>query len=344
MKIPSQLTKLDLDHMLECAAIQWNDLAGASIFITGGTGFVGKWLLESILYANQEMNLNVKITLLSRSIPRFIREFPRLAKNSAVRLMDGDVRDFIFPKGDFTHVIHAATDVIAINSALETFDVIVDGTRHVLDFCVARDVKNMLLLSSGAIYGKQPPMLERVPEDFTGAPEVTNSESAYGIGKRSAEWLSITFAKKHNFSCKIARCFAFVGPYLSLDKQFAVGNFIRDALLGREIQIGGDGTPLRSYLYAADLSVWLWSILLYGQSGIPYNVGSDHPISILDLAMTINSVISRDQQMIKIMQPPALGAFPERYIPDISCARKDLGLDVWIRLEDALRRSIGWYR
>jgi dTDP-glucose 4,6-dehydratase len=342
MKTTPMLSKEDIDHVLTHTSPIWEKLRGARLFVTGGTGFVGKWLLESFVAANEQYSLRAEAVVLSRRPSDFKNMMPHLAVNSGITLWQGDVRNFDFPEHDFTHVIHAATDVVAGTEALETFDVTVSGTRRVLDFCKMRQVEKLLLLSSGAVYGRQPVDLEHVTESYVGAPQTMVMSSAYGIGKRASEWLACAYSAGDGAEVVIARCFAFVGPYLPIDKHFAIGNFIRDALAGGEIKIGGDGTPLRSYLYAADLAVWLWTILVEGKNGAVFNVGSDQGISILDLARTVAQVSSHPLK-ISVAKPPIPGAAPEKYVPDVSKARAELGLDVLIPLTDSIQRTMNWH-
>jgi dTDP-glucose 4,6-dehydratase len=139
----------------------------------------------------------------------------------------------------------------------------------------------------------------------------------------------------------VARCFAFVGPGLPLDANYAVGNFIRDALHGDAIRVNGDGTPLRSYLYAADLAVWLWTVLLCGVPARPYNVGSGQAICIRDLAELVARVVGNGTPVI-VAKTPAPGVPPARYVPDVSRARAELGVRASISLDDGLERTVDW--
>ncbi len=284
----------DLEYILEKTQPLWQELRGNRIFITGGTGFFGCWLLESFLAANDAFHLQARAVVLTRSPEQFQRRCPHLAQSDSIELIEGDVRDFAFPPGEFPFVIHAATESVpkhTANRPQEMLATIVDGTRRCLEFAESHGTKKFLLTSSGAVYGPQPSAMTHIAEDYRGAPDPANPNSVYGEGKRMAELLCALSAARSGMECKIARCFAFVGPCLPLDAHFAIGNFIRDAMRGGPIQIQGDGTPMRSYLYAADLAVWLWTMLFRAPSLRPFNVGSEQDLSIREIAEAVASAI-----------------------------------------------------
>lgn len=333
----------DLDSILVHTEGLWEPLRGKRIFLTGGTGFIGKWLIESFLHVNRSLGLGASLHVLSRNPCAFLSGHPWLSDRTDLGLIEGDVRSFAFPPGEFSHIIHGATSSSDPVSPIETFDTIVNGTRRVLDFSRHCSASHFLFLSSGAVYGRQPSSLERIPESFTGAPMTTLPQSAYGEGKRAAEWLVFEFGNHCGMSTFVARCFAFVGPYLPLDRHYAIGNFIRDALSGGPIRINADGTPFRSYLYASDLTVWLWTILLRGQSGEPYNVGSDESLPIKELSAHVAGMMPKHPDVL-VAKNSVPGAPAERYVPSIDKARTMLALDVWTSLDESIRKTMEWIR
>ena len=337
---------LDLHHVLELGTGLWDDLRGARLFITGGTGFVGRWMLGSLLLANEAQELGARGVVLSRDPAKFAGEAPHLVQPGIVTLAEGDVRSFGFPEGEFTHALHLATETnLGLCERMPSlqFDTAVEGTRRVLEFAAAAGVRRLLYTSSGAVYGPQPPELRRVPEEATIAPPTENTGAAYAHGKRAAEFLCCAAHVETGIETTIARLFAFVGPLLPLDAGYAVGNFIGDALAHRQIAVSGDGTPVRSYLYAADLAWWLWTILLRGESSRPYNVGSDAEISIGDLAATVAEVLGGTDG-VRIAGTPQPGVAPQRYVPDVSRAMSELGLRSTVSLEEGIRRTAEWHR
>jgi dTDP-glucose 4,6-dehydratase len=202
-------------------------------------------------------------------------------------------------------------------------------------------VGRVLFTSSGAVYGPQPPDLERLDEDYHGAPPL-GPDGAYGEVKRASELLGLLSGERHGFDFLIARCFSFLGSWLPLAGSRAAGNFIANALAGQPIKVSGDGRAWRSYLHGEDLANWLWTILLQGKHGRPYNVGSDQPIQIADLAGRTRDLLAPEVD-VQIALEPGTGPAP-RYVPSTERARLELGLSARVGLDEAILRTARWNR
>ena len=271
-----------------------------------------------------------EFTILSRNPERFQIEYPVFSNLQNVNLTQGDIRDFKFPEKDFDYIIHAATPAVTTLAPGEMSSIIIGGMQHILDMAKQCTSPRLLFTSSGAVYGPQEPECINISEDHQCSP-VTE----YGKAKLEAEKM----CGQSQIDIVIARCFAFVGPHLNKNIHFAIGNFMRDASMGNDLIIQGDGTPFRSYLYADDLVEWLFAILHRGQTMRPYNVGSPYGLSIFDLAKTVAGIFS-PHPAIKIMTPPIKGLTPSRYVPDISRITGELGVSIKTELVEAIKKSL----
>lgn len=189
----NKLLESDLEHILAHTSDLWTSLRGSTVFITGGTGFFGKWFLETFAYANFKMDADVRLIVLSRNTESFLSAYPYFGNNPTFEFIKGDVRDFQFPERPIDYIIHAATESSEkLNSGdpLAMFDTIVNGTRNVLSLAKQKKPKALLFTSSGAVYGKQPPDITHVPEDFMGGPDTTSTKAAYGEGKEQQNYFA----------------------------------------------------------------------------------------------------------------------------------------------------------
>jgi nucleoside-diphosphate-sugar epimerase len=334
---------LPAEDMLELPEEVLSALSRKRILITGGTGFVGTWLLHALERSDREHHLAVEVMALSRRPEPFLARNPRLAAWKSLKMLQGDVRDFELPPLTLDLVIHGATSaskVLNEESPLEMIDVIVRGTERVLDLARRGGAKRLLFLSSGLAYGRQPADCLALAEGQMGQLDALDPKAAYGNAKHFAEHLSLQSGLAHGIEVSIARLFAFVGPLLPLDAHFAVGNFLRDGLAGRTIRIQGDGTPLRTYLHAGELAHWIWTLAIKASPGEAYNVGSDEIVSIRELAEKVGSLCGVD---VDIAGTPVPGQAPALYVPDVRKAAS-LGLKPRWDLDESLRRTLAWHR
>ena len=333
----------DLRNIIDSCDHELRNLSNANIFITGGTGFIGRWILESIQYSNSILKTSIQATILTRSIDKFKSNAPHLAHDEAFTFIEGEVSSFFSADEKYSHLIHAATDASAElneNNPLKMFDTVVLGTRNILEFAVKSKISRVLYLSSGAVYGQQVLGVDYVQESSTGAPNCIDPKNAYAEGKRASEMLCAIYGKQFGLQICIARIFALLGPLLNLNIHFAAGNFIRDAIAGKKITVLGDGRPERSYLYPSDLVVWLLAILTRGTPGVAYNVGSEEAISIANLAKLTSSILGNHGY--EVLGLSDSGWNPGRYVPDANMICKDLGVEQKVNLTEAILRTASW--
>jgi len=333
---PWNLPASDIDAGVEKSSHFLESLRGARILVTGGTGFLGCWLVSSLLRANTSLGLDLKMLVLTRdpgAVP--IEESP------VVSLLHGDVRSLVDP-GEINFIIHGAassSSVFGEGDGIPTrmAATIIEGTHAVLDLG-AKYRARLLFLSSGAVYG---PQIAEVSESCMTAPDTLDVRSIYGQAKRLAETLCAVATESNDVSTVVARLFAFIGPKIPLNIHYAAGNFMRDALAGKPIMVHGDGRSRRSYMYAGDLPDWCWALISKGRPGVAYNVGSPEAISIAELAIRIAGITAPPLQ-VQILGTPGEKE-PPWYVPDTSRIQSELGLVLRTPLDDALRKTYVWF-
>jgi nucleoside-diphosphate-sugar epimerase len=351
----SELVREDCKQSLQGRADQLAALKGETLVVTGGTGFVGTWIAEMVAALNDLHGFKTRTVLVSRSTDLFKSARPHLASRMDLKLIKSDVRHLMEVPRETTYLVHAAATPdtrFHANNPIETMTSIADGTAAVLrttDRCA--QFKMFLNLSSALALGTQPPELERLPETHLGAPNAGSVSSAYAEAKRYAETLCMAVRSQARLPVITARPFTFIGPYQKADSPWAANTFIADALAGGPIRVSGDGSTVRSYLYGADVAFWILKMLVSGQSGSTYNLGSSDAVTLGELAERVSRNFSqRPQIQLKagmIPGNPATASQPgrsSRLVADTTLVSRELGLSPVFGLDQALARTIEWNR
>ena len=339
------LSAADMESCARRLGNRLDPLRGATIFLTGCTGFIGKWLVEALLCANDLMSLNCRLHLLTRSPQNFFQSMPHIAGRTDLVTVAGsllDAPESSFPTMDY--VVHGANLVVlptpqwaADHCRLATL-----GTERLFRLAADSGCRGALLLSSGAVYGTQALGLAApfAEEPQTLADRI-NESALYGETKRFTELFAVSLGQQYNIRVPVARCFAFCGGYLPLNSPHALISFIRDARAGRKICIRGDGRAQRSYMYGSDMAVWLLAMLVEGPHGQALNVGSEQAVSIADLAQLVQKLHGGGS--VQILNETVSANAPSVYLPSTGLTRATLLVEETVPLEQGLANTLEWF-
>jgi dTDP-glucose 4,6-dehydratase len=339
------LVQEDVEAVLEGRTALLKDLSDGHLFITGGTGFLGGWLLELLAFLNENHGFRTRVTIYSRTPKLFIERLPHLGRVPAFKFVEGDVCHLVEIPADTTHLIHAAAltdrNHFASNPT-RVGEINANATLRVLRAAqLLPDLQRFVLLSSGLTYGDTA-STDRVEESYVGRLNPFDFNAIYAESKRFGEALAAAFLSETKLPVVVARPFAFVGPYQSLELPWAVTDFIRDALAGGPIKIMGDGSTVRSLMYASDFAFWILAVAAKGHLRSAYNVGSSEAIDLLSLATRITELFNPVPEIITELGGE--GHSPTRLVPDTTKAERELGVTTTVFLQHALQRTISWHK
>ena len=302
--------------------------------VTGGAGFLGSHLCERLVTDGDD------VLALDNFLTGMPNNVAHLLGHERFRLVKADITDFVHVTGPVDQVLHfasPASPVDYLQLPIETMKVGSIGTLHALGLAKEKGAR-FLLASTSETYGD--PQVHPQPETYWGHVNPVGPRGVYDEAKRYAEALTMAYRRTHDVDTVILRIFNTYGPRMRPNDGRAIPTFIRQALRGEPMTVAGDGSQTRSVCYVDDL---IEGILRLARSELigPVNIGNPHELSMLDLARTIGRLAGSRSEVVFIPRPED---DPSIRQPDTTLARRELGWEPMVSLEEGLARTITWFR
>lgn len=340
----------DLDRIVEGSNLAWSELENKTVLISGANGFLPAYIVETLLYLNEKKDKKkTKIIGLVRNKKRALTRFAEYQNRDDLELVVQDVCNAV-SFGEhikIDYIIHAASQPSPKyygNDPIGTLLPNVLGTHNLLTIGRKNNVKCFLFFSSSEVYGQVHPSQIPIKEDTYGFLDSMDVRSCYAESKRMGETMCVSWFHQYSLPTKIVRPFHTYGPGMRLDDGRVYADFVADIVKNRDIVMKSDGRATRSFCYLADAIIAFFTVLLKGEPGQAYNVGSDkYEISILDLATILVSLFP--EKKLKVVKQECLrndGYLPSkvsRSRPDISKLRA-LGWEPETSIEVGFTRTV----
>lgn len=291
-------------------SLPWESLANKTVLITGGGGFIGAYLIKTLLHLNQLFDLGLSVVCVTRNKAsvnkrlNYCNYFPELVvfeQDMSLPLRPD------FPTADI--IIHAASQASPAyysNDPVGTLSTNIIGTINLLDFCRKRNIDKFLYISSGEVYGELVDANSAITENSYGYLDPTKVRSCYGESKRMSENICVSYSHQYGIDTRIVRLFHTYGPGLLPNDGRVFADFIHAVSAGRDIHMTSDGSSRRPFCYISDAVTGIFHVLLNGKSSNAYNLANpDAEVSIKELAEIVSSIRSDVNINVKSSCPPA---------------------------------------
>jgi dTDP-glucose 4,6-dehydratase len=311
------------------------------ILITGAAGFLGSHLCDRLLSEGHEViGLDNFITGHSENIAH-------LMGNERFSFYKHDVSNYIFIPGHVDAVLHFASPASPnpqspsgyFNLPIQTMKAGALGTHNCLGLSRANNAR-FLLASTSEIYGD--PLVHPQTETYPGNVDPVGPRAVYDEAKRFAESLTMAYHRTHDVNTRIVRIFNTYGPRMDLEDGRALPNLLKQALLGQPLTVYGDGSQTRSFCYVDDLIDGIIKLLLSDEH-LPVNIGNQDEMTILQFAKTINQIVGNPAGIVFVKDARSVRD-PQQRQPDIGRARRILGWEPRISLEEGIKKTIPYFK
>lgn len=344
------MTKLYVDSDIFDIAIRlqplYDRLSGKQLLICGGGGFLGRYFTAVFQHLNRDiLKEPCKVTVLDNFVSENNPSYDD-GERDGVTFIHHNIIDAFETDTDYDYIIQAAgiaSPFYYRAYPLETIEVSITGTKHMLEMA-SRKGARLMFFSSSEIYGDPDSKHIPTPESYPGSVSCLGARACYDESKRLGETLCRVYHTHYGVHTNMVRPFNVYGPGMGELDYRVLPNFASRAKDGQAFHIYGDGRQTRTFCYITDAIVGFMRVLLLGVPGEPYNIGNPRPeISMIDLANKIRSMVSISNDVDLIEYPDSYPADePKRRCPDISKARTQLGYEPEVALDEGLKRFFDW--
>lgn len=348
----SSIIREDVEDIRRELESQLQQLSGTTLLVTGGSGFLCSYFLDTLARFNDvAVGAPCRMLCVDNLKSGLVTRVAHLLGRPDFKLIEHDASRPLEINEPLHWIIHGAS--IASPSVyrlypLETIDVNVSGTRHMLDLARAKGVRSVLVMSSSEIYGNPPADCIPTPEDYPGNVSCTGPRACYDESKRLAETLCTVYHRLHGVPVKVIRPFNVYGPGQRLDDKRIIPDFIGDAVARRDLTILSDGRATRSFCYISDAIRAMWHVLLSSCDGEIFNVGNDaEEVSVEQVARRLQDVAGEPRLEIRYCRssdPHYLTDNPDRRRPDLTKICRTFRWRPRISLSEGLSRTLAHYR